>query len=651
MERATRRLVVAWACAAVAAEAWLLRGWSLLPFLTLGAFLTGAALTLFRRSAVGVVLAFAYTFPAVIWLVRGLYHDNYSIVWMAAILGAIAPDGLRTGWHLPARWRGPLVFSCLVCAISACVVVAREIDFNTLLLLEPRLPSSALGSVPGFVAAWVIQVALTLVLGILWFDWLFGAGLDVDTAIARPLGISFLVMAAVAIYQMFVDVWFMNATVFGGTGRASGTMFDANVCGAIAALWSGGAVLIADRTGRWRPYVTAAGMATAWLVVWATSSRTALASASLVTAIAAIGLRSRREGSPGLNRRTALVAAGSAVAIVVLLAQLDLGVVGPLQRVRASFPGWSWDSLRIVAGEAWDRNGYGATATWMLRESPLFGFGVGIFHQIVGDFAGIYSGARLPPDNAQNWYRHQLVEFGLIGSLGWIIWVVSFGRFVLTDRPGFPSRAWAARGMLIALALVSLLGMPSQTVSVMMTFWTAAFWYVSLVGAPGPAAPLAPRSWAAILGIALVFAIGTVHLATTSLRVPVRATRVGWPYSYGFYFAEPDGRGGEQRWARQRAAAVVEATGPWLELTVGVNHYDIERRPVEARVWRDGELVLDERLTTTAPVTRLVPVPDGHRYVVIDTWVSRVVRPKDLGIEDGRELGLLVKWNFRDVRP
>jgi hypothetical protein len=96
---------------------------------------------------------------------------------------------------------------------------------------------------------------------------------------------------------------------------------------------------------------------------------------------------------------------------------------------------------------------------------------------------------------------------------------------------------------------------------------------------------------------------------------------------------------------------VVEATGPLMELTVAVNHYDIEARPVEAKVWRDGELVLDERLRSTTPVTRVVSVPPGHSHVVIDTWVSRVVRPKDLGVEDGRELGLQVKWSFPRANP
>jgi len=60
---------------------------------------------------------------------------------------------------------------------------------------------------------------------------------------------------------------------------------------------------------------------------------------------------------------------------------------------------------------------------------------------------------------------------------------------------------------------------------------------------------------------------------------------------------------------------------------------------------------LDERLTSTEPVTKFVSVPRGHKRILIDTWVSRVIRPKDVGVADDRELGLSVKWNFLDTPP
>jgi hypothetical protein len=275
MERTTKIFLIGWACAAIAAEAWLLRSWRGLPVLTLGAFAAGALLAMWDRRAVGIVLVCAYVFPAIIRVGHGQYSVSYGILWASALLGVVAPDGLRTPWHIPARWRSALVCWALVVAVSSPIVMGREIDFNPVLLLEG----------PGFVVVWVAQVALMLVLGILWFDWLFGAShLDFHTWIVTPLAISALAMTSVAIYQLFADVSFLNETVYGNIGRASGTMFDANVCGTVAALWIGGTILWAQRMGRWRPCILITGVAATWLTVWASGSRTAFGAAVLVTA-------------------------------------------------------------------------------------------------------------------------------------------------------------------------------------------------------------------------------------------------------------------------------------------------------------------------------------------------------------------------------
>jgi hypothetical protein len=169
MARATKLFLIGWACIAIAAEAWLIPGWRALPMLTLGTFAAAALLAMWNRQVVGFVLVFAYIFPATILLVHGQYDGHYGILWTSALAGVVVPDGLRTSWHLPPRWRAALVCWALVVAVSAPIVIGREIDFNPVLLLEGT----------GFVTVFVAHVALTLVLGILWFDWLIGAsGLD-----------------------------------------------------------------------------------------------------------------------------------------------------------------------------------------------------------------------------------------------------------------------------------------------------------------------------------------------------------------------------------------------------------------------------------------------------------------------------------------
>ena len=148
--------------------------------------------------------------------------------------------------------------------------------------------------------------------------------------------------------------------------------------------------------------------------------------------------------------------------------------------------------------------------------------------------------------------------------------------------------------------------------------------------------------------VVTVFAAGTLHAARTTLRPPIRAQRAGSVYEYGFYPPEPDGAGGVQRWARKRAVAVVESRTPWLELTVSANHLDIATHPVEAEVRVDGERVIVAHLDSIRPVTRTIAVRGPNKRAVIETRVSRVLRPIDFGVADARELGLLVKWRAVD---
>lgn len=654
MERATKLIVVGWACLALAVEVLMVNpAWDALLPLSAIAFITSALLTAIDRRLVGVVLALTYVFPAVIFAVYNVWHIQFGSVWMAALLGSIVPAAIRQPWNIPKPWRGPLVCWALVVMAGGSIVFAREFDFTTAVLNAPHMANSAVGGNPSSVGSWVLYVSLVLVLGILWFDWLFGArDLDFHRMIAAPLALSFLAMACVAVYQLFVDLSYLNPTIFLVLGRASGTLFDGNLCGIIAALWTGGVILLAQKAGRWRPYIIAGGVPVAWLAVWASGSRTAFASAALITLFGAVaGSVAHRRGRLRLTLLQIVLAVGVMTGLA-LLANANRAVVGPVQRLWATLPPPSVSAVRDFGAEMWNRNNYGSAATSMISEFPMFGVGVGSFQTLLPEFA-VSSGGPPPPDNAQNWYRHQFAEFGLVGSLAWIAWVIGFAWFLCRRRPAGSDflSVWVSRGILLSFAIISLLGMPAQDVIVAISFWTMAFWYVSLVGVPENRGPLGVRSWATIGAVVLVFAVGTATLAANSLRVPIRAQRIGWPYSYGFYDPESDESGLEFRWTERRAVAVLEAPTEWLKLSVSVNHRDLDTKPVDVKVWRDRELVLKARLRTTDPVTQYIRVPTSEKRVLIETWASRVVRPSDVGMKDTRELGVMVKWAFVDAPP
>jgi O-antigen ligase len=664
LDRCTKLFVLAWAVAAAAFQVWLLRSWDFV-WTAPAAFFVTFALGLVTRRAAVAVLAFAYLFPTIIRLEGSGFETEFAISWMAALLGVILADGIRTPWQIARRWRTPLMLWALSITIGTTIVVWREIDYTPALLLDGTISNSSIGGSPAFTVAWVIHVALTQLLGILWFDWLFGrTAVEFDRTVVTPLVLSVLLLVAASIYQMLVDVSFLNPTVFAAFHRAAGTMLDANVAGAVAALWLGGLVVWCERFGTWKWAAAAAAAAIMWLGIWGSGSRTALAAAIIISVSMLVALlkRTRRAQRRGRLIAMAALTAGAIVAVAVF-SRADLTVSGPLRRVSEM----RTTSVTRLAGDLWRRDGYGTVANLMIRNSPWFGYGPGTFHLLVADFM-----PGLVPDNAQNWYRHQLAEYGIVGSVGWIAWVLGFAWFMMTRRHT-PASASTIGGALLAVGLISLLGVPAQDISVTLTFWTFAFWYVVLVRgerepavAPSIAAASrvasanefgshagfpAWRGWA-VVGVLLVsYAAGTVYLARTRLRVPMRAQHIGWPYSHGFYPSEKDGSSGEYRWTGQRASAVVDAPRRWLALTVSVNHQDIESKPVEAKVWLDNRLVIDKRLSTTVPVTRYVHLRDDESRVVIDTWASRVIRPSDLGQTDSRELGVMVSWAFATQPP
>jgi hypothetical protein len=342
---------------------------------------------------------------------------------------------------------------------------------------------------------------------------------------------------------------------------------------------------------------------------------------------------------------------------------------GPMKRMRPSLPVASVASVITFLHELlWRRQDYGTAAVAMIGDHPMFGVGVGSFHLLTADYGTLigYHGI-LVPDNAQNWFRHQLAEFGILGSVGWILWVAAFAVF-LVRAPVAAADHFAAstlKGALVGLAVISLVGMPTQHIAVTLTFWTLAYWYTRLVApsyetketdktdiANGDAMIARNRlQWLVVLGLAVTCSLGTWYLARHDLRIANFAMRVGWDYSYGFYDVEREPNGRVFRWTMQRAVAVIPAPKPWLKLTVLVNHADLAAKPVQAKVWRDGVLVLDERLTQTAPVTKYLRVPEGDARVALDFWCSRVVRPSDFGLNDPRELGLQVDWGFVDTPP
>ena len=180
------------------------------------------------------------------------------------------------------------------------------------------------------------------------------------------------------------------------------------------------------------------------------------------------------------TRTRALIAGGTFAALllaVVLFGSMSDSIMS--QRIQLLLPDLSARTLGRAWNELWERNRYGTSAVRMIVEHPLVGVGLGGFHTQVADAAYLDAGAGLPSDNAQNWFRHQLAELGLLGSAGWLVFCGSFLWMLVRKVPDDERwMAGAAKGSIVGLGMASLLGMPTQDVAVFFTF------IVFVVGGP-----------------------------------------------------------------------------------------------------------------------------------------------------------------------
>lgn len=647
MDRPTKLFVIAGALALLAAHLAIGRAWSGTPEAALLALVAGGALAWRDRRTVALVLAVTCLVPPLVWLSLDVLAAEFWTIWMAALLGAMLPDLLATPWHAPLRWRVPLLLSALVAIVGTLLVVWREIDFNPALLGD--VPGAVLSGLPWHTASWTLHVGLASLTGILWFDWVLGTDVDLDRFVLRPLVLSLAASALVAAYQMFVDVTFLNETVYGSLGRAGGTMFDANVAGMLSAVGIGLACALAHGPRRQSAWLLLVPLFA--LSVWASGSRTGAGATAIVLAVSGATLW-REPVVPSVPRRRVAWAAGvlAVVAIVVVVAGPgQTTTAGPVGRFVRMLPGHGpRTSARDAIAQLWRRNGYGTAAVSLIGRFPWTGIGTGSFHSFGPRLTPV---GALPPDNAQNWLRHQIAELGWIGASGWLAFAAAFAWFLARTWRRGDARLRHLKGVVLAFAAVSLVGLPTQEMAAAVVFWTAAAMVGRTAEAHGRWQPLTPVAVGAVVLVVAAFGVGTWRLAHSTLRVPVRAREIGWPYAYGFYAPEPDPAGGTVRWMGRRATALVDVTGPFMRLSIRSPLPNVEKDPVDIEAWCEGRRVIRARVTSGDPVTAVVPVPAGLGQTVLDVRVSRTVRPRDLdGTADDRDLGALVSWTFGD-RP
>lgn len=658
-DSASRAVVIVSALLAVVWEAVLGgREWSMLVPLTIGVLAASALLARFvPRLIWPVILGLAVLAPVCFLPAVNTFRTGFNCVWLASMIGAIIGDGGWRGWSLPCRWRAPLVYWALAVALVWPIIVFREADFYLPLLRDDHLANSGLGGPPALIAVWVLNVALTHVVGILWFDWMFlrfplGDERSFRRRVAMPMGIGIILGCLLAAYQSSRDFFFLSYGPWAGSKRAAGSLLDGDAFGALAGFWSSAFVAMVGSLAVPEVVLGGLGVLAAWAGLWATGSRSALLSGVIgVVFVAWAALRSIRWSRTSLFG--AVVALALLVGAVWAVKSIGSSHNDALSRLRESRPAMTWPAIRLYAEHnLWNRFGpFGTASVQMVRDFPVVGIGVGSFHHVFPDYAYRITGDRFFFENAQSWYRHHLAELGILGSLGWLTWCVLLID-LLIRRPKNAARSLtegALKGTLVAIGLICAVTMPTQVAAVSLSVWMFAFWYLQSGPVPeqrvGRIGSPSRRVWTGVWGLALIYAAATAWVGYSKLRPPHRAIAADWHYISGYSNPETRDDGTKFSWMGNRSVDVFPIEGRWLRLRVSGGPPDVAERPSRLQIWARNRRIVDEQRTSSDGETWYVEAPPpGPKRMMIEIHVSRTWRP-DSG--ETRDLGIAVDaWSF-----
>lgn len=666
MIRFTRGVIIASTVAAALVEAFLANSYSPQIFWTaLAAFvLMLVAGERLRSVSLPIVMASLYVMPAIFLLTLGPQAGGYGldVIWILPLLGLILSGRGALQWSLPARWQWPLVTWAMIVAIAWPIVFLREADFALWILPLQRVSNTSVGMSPWEVGQNVAYFAVGHALGILFIDALFRWYANDRARFRRDVLTSMSIAAAVAsivaVYQGFVDLSFLNTGFWAYMIRASGTLADPNKLGAVVGFWTIGSLVLARRLSKpWPMRLAVVAIVLGVAAEWLSGSRTGLAAFGVSVMFALFeAIRSWRAASVPLDlRRVAMAGAGAivlAIALVIVLQNASTHTI--VARGTLGYLPFIGDrGIFNSANELlWERFGYGPAAIEMIEEHPIEGVGVGTFHALSYDF-GKLRGYNLAPDNAQNWFRHNFAEFGLLGGFPMLWWCIVLAGLMLSPPREDRLIFGMLRGVLIGFGVASTFGMPAQSIAIVITFWVFVFWLWSEARPTVDAAPpaISKNEWLIAAAVLVAIQVGTTAVtAFGDLRPHNRAQRFDWFYRYGFLVTadgadlEPDPGGNPigRRWTMKDSLAVIPVKGKVLKFVGWIDHPDADLKPVHIRVWADSMLVYEGLLRRT-PLMLDIPATPGKTHMLIETSIDRTWRPSDSGSRDTRELGLSIR--------
>ena len=521
------------------------------------------------------------------------------------------------------------------------VLVLREAGFDLHSLRDMTVINSWAMIPAPQVVAWTLNVVHAQLLALLWFEWLhrrFASAPERIPRVAHALWAG-ITLAGVVAFVQGIDLGWLNPEFWAGRERATGTMLDANAYGTAAAIAGPVGFLVLRGPHRW---VTVAGMlvlALNWAGVWVSGSRTALMCALFGAAGLAIGLWRAREDRSSRRRAIGLLSAGIVVSLVIVFT----AAIGPLQRI---------DDDDLSPSSLWHRGGYGTIAMRIVGEYPLTGVGAGAFRYLAPDYWRAIEDKQLEPDNAQNWWRHQVAELGLLGGALVLLWSFAIAWHVIAARARAAQvlPVWTVRGLLAGLGVCSLVGMPTQNPVVLLWFFFLVAWLMAITAPPETISWASPiwirRGWIAAVVLAVSYAGGELALARGSLDVVERARRFGRTHVEGAYALEEPPGAPVFRWTDDESRFILPVRGRSLIVRLWARHPDVAQLPVVVTIDGPCGPVFRQDLHGHQPISVGIAIPQDVDLVDAVIRVSRTWRPADYEGDDTRTLGVGVIPEF-----
>jgi len=615
---------------------WLLRG------LAAAAFAAGWLVAARAPLQTPIWLGIAIVSPALLRLAAAREGPVLDLVWLAGLSGGLLRITPWSRWTLPFPWSVLIGGWALALSLGWPVLMAREVGFRLAGFHDAGAINSWSMLTGAQSAMWIAYVVLAQLAGALWFEWAREARIH-PIKLLHPLWAGTTAASLVAVIQGTVDLGFLSTEFWASLRRATGTMLDANSFGMCAALAAPVGFVAMRAAAPNVPAAAAAVFAINAAGMWLSGSRTALLCGMLGTAGLVFGLwRERRLQRARYGAETWIPIGVAAAALLALLTS----TTSPIER-----------ALDIPAGRAglaalWNRGGYGPIALRMTREHPLTGVGSGSYRTLAPDYWREMADDALPLDNAQNWWRHQIAELGVLGGALIVAFSILVAWRVLTGRDGGADVAasWTSRGLLAGLGATSLFGMPTQNPVVLCWFLLLTAWFARLVPEPTTQRERRPgelrAAWVVASVLAIGYAAGHIALARGSLHPIDRARRAHRDYVMGAYPREPLPGTNQFQWTGLESRFFWAARTRYMAIRFWVGHPDVETRPVRVTLTSPCGVLFDEELTSHRSMSLGLALPEDQSTLEATVRVSRTWSPADSGQDDRRQLGVGILADF-----